>query len=57
MDESQALTAFAALSQQTRLGIVRLLVRAGTDGVSAGDVAEAVSVSASNRSGGRLVRI
>jgi DNA-binding transcriptional ArsR family regulator len=48
MKESQALTAFAALSQETRLGIVRLLVRAGADGVAAGDVAEAVSVSASN---------
>ena len=48
MDESQALGAFAALSQPTRLAIVRLLVRAGTDGVAAGAVAGEVGVSASN---------
>jgi ArsR family transcriptional regulator len=48
MDRSQALTSFAALSQETRLGIVQLLVRAGPDGVPAGAVAEAVKVSASN---------
>ena len=48
MNQSQALNGFTALSQATRLDIVRLLVRAGTDGVSAGDVAEAVRVSPSN---------
>ena len=48
MNRSQALTGFAALSQETRLGIVRLLVRAGPQGVPAGAVAEAVGVSASN---------
>ena len=48
MTKSQALAGFAALSQETRLAIVRLLVRSGADGVSAGDVAEAVGVSASN---------
>jgi ArsR family transcriptional regulator len=48
MNRSQALLAFAALSQDTRLGIVRLLVRAGPEGVPAGAVAEAVEVSASN---------
>ena len=41
MKESQALEAFAALSQETRLGIVRLLVREGPDGLSAGALAEA----------------
>jgi DNA-binding transcriptional ArsR family regulator len=48
MNRSQALAGFAALSQETRLAIVRLLVRAGSDGVPAGDVADAVGVSASN---------
>jgi DNA-binding transcriptional ArsR family regulator len=48
MDESQALASFAALSQPTRLAIVRLLVRAGPDGVSAGAVADEVGASASN---------
>ena len=48
MNQSQALTGFAALSQQTRLAIVRLLVRAGPEGVAAGDVADKVGVSASN---------
>ena len=48
MDESQALDGFAALSQETRLAIVRLLVRAGADGMPAGEVAGAVGVSASN---------
>lgn len=48
MYKSQALMAFAALSQETRLDIVRLLVRAGPEGVPAGDIAEAVKTSASN---------
>ena len=48
MDESQALEAFAALSQQTRLAVVRRLVRAGEKGVPAGAIAEAVKASPSN---------
>ena len=36
MEDRQALAAFAALSQETRLQIVRMLVVAGPDGVSAG---------------------
>jgi ArsR family transcriptional regulator, arsenate/arsenite/antimonite-responsive transcriptional repressor len=48
MEERQARTAFAALSQQTRLRIVRLLVQAGPDGMAAGAIAEAVAVSPSN---------
>lgn len=48
MDEGQAQSAFAALAQETRLKIVRLLVRAGPDGMAAGDIAESVEVSASN---------
>ncbi|MCC8960504.1 transcriptional regulator, partial [Bradyrhizobium sp. Pear77] len=45
MEERQARTAFAALSQETRLRIVRLLVQAGPDGMAAGAIAEAVAVS------------
>ena len=48
MDERQALTAFGALSQETRLRILRLLVVAGPDGIAAGAVAEQVEVSPSN---------
>ena len=48
MDRSQALAGFAALSQETRLAIVRLLVRAGPEGVPAGEVADRVGVSPSN---------
>lgn len=48
MIERQALSAFAALSQETRLRILRLLVVAGDAGVAAGAIAEQVAVSASN---------
>jgi len=48
VDERQALAAFAALSQDTRLRIVRLLVEAGPEGMAAGAVADAAGVSASN---------
>jgi ArsR family transcriptional regulator, arsenate/arsenite/antimonite-responsive transcriptional repressor len=50
MNRGQALSAFAALSQDTRLSIIRLLVKAGPDGVTAGDIADEVGVSASNLS-------
>lgn len=48
MHESQARNAFAALSQETRLRIVRLLVQAGHDGMAAGAIAEAVDAAPSN---------
>ncbi|MBZ9797665.1 ArsR/SmtB family transcription factor [Mesorhizobium sp. ES1-4] len=48
MDERQALSAFAALAQETRLRILRHLVIAGPDGIAAGAIAEKVEVSASN---------
>ena len=50
MKERQALDAFAALSQETRLRIVRLLVEAGPDGMPAGAIGEAVKASSSNLS-------
>jgi DNA-binding transcriptional ArsR family regulator len=48
MDERQALGCFAAVSQETRLRIVRLLVQAGPDGLAAGAVAKSVAASPSN---------
>jgi DNA-binding transcriptional ArsR family regulator len=42
MEIKTALEAFDALSQETRLAVVRLLVRAGPGGMSAGRVAEAL---------------
>ncbi|WP_331371277.1 ArsR/SmtB family transcription factor [Sinorhizobium chiapasense] len=48
MEERQALMSFAALSQETRLGIVRTLVVAGPGGMAAGAIAEKMSVSPSN---------
>jgi DNA-binding transcriptional ArsR family regulator len=49
-EESQALDAFGALSQETRLQMVRVLVQAGPGGMSAGAVGEAVGVSSSGGS-------
>ena len=39
MDKKSALAALAALGQDTRLEVFRLLVRAGADGVPAGEIA------------------
>lgn len=50
MLERDALAAFAALSQETRLRVVRVLVRAGESGLAAGAVAEALGVAASSLS-------
>ncbi len=49
MTEPQALDAFGALSQETRLRIVRLLVRAGPQGLSAGTIGSAIDGSSSSR--------
>ena len=48
MDERQALASFAALSQETRLSIVRTLVVAGVEGMTAGAIAERMNLSPSN---------
>ncbi|OAP44287.1 ArsR/SmtB family transcription factor [Sinorhizobium americanum] len=48
MNERQALVSFGALSQQTRLQIVRMLVIAGPTGMPAGVIAESLEVSPSN---------
>jgi ArsR family transcriptional regulator, arsenate/arsenite/antimonite-responsive transcriptional repressor len=44
MDKSDAVDALAALAQPTRLDVFRMLVKAGPDGLSAGDVAETQGV-------------
>ena len=50
LEEPQALDAFGALSQDTRLRIVRILVQAGHAGMPAGAIGEAVDASSSSAS-------
>jgi ArsR family transcriptional regulator, arsenate/arsenite/antimonite-responsive transcriptional repressor len=47
MDEPQALAAFAALGQEHRLRALRVLVKAGPEGLASGVLANAIGVSAS----------
>ena len=49
MNESEALAAFTALSQDTRLQVVRILVQAGPDGMAAGAIGEAVGGASTSR--------
>ena len=44
MKSPQAVTALAALAHEHRLGIYRLLVQSGPDGLSAGTIAERVGL-------------
>src|SRR5262245_12533067 len=44
MEINTAVTALAALAQETRLSIFRLLVEAGPDGVSAGSIGDTLEV-------------
>jgi DNA-binding transcriptional ArsR family regulator len=44
MDKSSVLSVFAALSQQTRLDVFRLLIKAGADGVPSGEIGEKLDV-------------
>ena len=44
MDKDHALAAFAALSQSTRLDVFRLLIKAGEDGMLAGDISDTLVV-------------
>lgn len=50
MKISDATQSLAALAQETRLAIFRLLVEAGPEGMSAGAIAEAVGVPAATLS-------
>jgi|SRR5215471_14926996 len=45
MEKAQAIAALAALAQDSRLDVFRLLVRAGPDGLSAGTVAERLKLA------------
>lgn len=49
MREDQALAAFMALSQDTRLRIIRVLVQAGPEGLAAGAIGEAVGGATTSR--------
>jgi len=44
MDKRDALTAFDALSQETRLDVLRLLIQAGPEGIPAGEIGERLGV-------------
>ncbi|MZR30398.1 ArsR/SmtB family transcription factor [Sneathiella litorea] len=44
MDENKTLRALAALSQKTRLDVFRLLVKAGFEGMPAGEIGEKLNV-------------
>ena len=50
MDQAHAVMALAALAQDTRLSVFRLLVRAGPDGMIAGAIAEHIGVPGSTMS-------
>lgn len=50
MDQEAAVNAFAALAQENRLAVLRLLVKAGPDGLPAGAIAEAVGMQPSKAS-------
>lgn len=44
MDKTNALSAFDALSQETRLDVLRLLIKAGPEGVPAGEIGDQLGV-------------
>ncbi|WP_026480676.1 helix-turn-helix transcriptional regulator [Ahrensia sp. 13_GOM-1096m] len=50
MDEKKAILSFSALSNETRLRILKQLVAAGSDGMSAGDIAQKVGATPSRAS-------
>lgn len=50
MDKEKAIDALAALAQETRLDIFRLLVRAGCQGLAAGEIGAALGVASATLS-------
>jgi ArsR family transcriptional regulator, arsenate/arsenite/antimonite-responsive transcriptional repressor len=50
MEEVEAIAALSALAQDTRLAVFRRLVKAGPDGMAAGDIAVAVGATPSTLS-------
>jgi len=45
METTQAIQALGALAQETRLGVYRLLVQAGPEGMSAGQIGEKLDLA------------
>lgn len=45
MEKQNAIAALAALAQDTRVEVFRLLVRAGPDGLAAGEIGEALGLA------------
>lgn len=50
MESKLAVRRLSALAQEGRLSVYRLLVKAGTDGMAAGDIAKALGVPANTLS-------
>ncbi|ADQ84376.1 helix-turn-helix transcriptional regulator [Methylovorus sp. MP688] len=50
MENTSAVKALAALAQESRLGIFRLLVQAGPEGLAAGKISELASIPPSSLS-------
>lgn len=50
MDQRNALAALSALGQETRLEVFRLLVRAGAEGIAAGEIATQLGAVANTMS-------
>lgn len=50
MESNEIVTALTALAQASRLGIYRLLVQAGKEGMPAGKIAEALDIPPSSLS-------
>lgn len=50
MEATDAVSCFAALGHETRLGIFRLLIEAGKAGLSAGEISSALSLPAATAS-------
>lgn len=50
MDNKQVIPALAALAQESRLGVFRLLVEAGPSGLAASKIAEQLGIPASSLS-------
>lgn len=46
MENNEAIRALAALAHENRLAVFRLLVRAGLEGVAAGEIAERLGIGA-----------
>lgn len=50
MESIAAISALAALAQETRLAVFRLLIKAGSNGLSAGDIARSLEVNSATLS-------